>query len=308
MIRVFIEPGITYKWGDFVKKKPPFSIALDGIVDGPTIRQMKGPYLNLDHHSVDVDRVATRSTSDQAHMEINLGLFKTFRKDGIPTANIFVNDIDEDVCIAVWLLQNFERVVNHAEPMINRLVYCEDRLDATAGAYCLGDTTIRRQMAWIFEPYQKARFEGRLRKMGAEEQMSILQTVLNRITSYTMGKGQEIGLDGQFVRIGGGNNWTFVTESGPASRMSMYASGVDAFGVHMGRRPTGTNDYVFGRRSVWIPFDILSLIKHLNKVDKGITKTNRWGGSNTVMGSPRETGSSFGPEEIQKVINDYLGG
>lgn len=305
MIRVFLEPGVTYKWGDFIRQKPPFSIALDGIVDGPTIRRLRGPYLNLDHHS-DVDRTSTRSTSEQAHMEINLGLFKTFRKDGIPTANLYINDIDEDVCVAVWLLQNFERVVNHAEPVINRLVYCEDRLDATAGAYPLGDTSIRRQMAWIFEPYQKARFEGKLRSMNADQQMVILQAVLSRITDYTLGKGREIGLDGQFIRVGGGQEWTFVTENGPASRMAMYAAGIDAFGVHMGQRTSGAHDYVFGRRSIWVPFNIPLLIRRLNSVDKGITETNRWGGSNTIMGSPRGTGSSLAPKEIEQVVNDLL--
>jgi hypothetical protein len=303
MIRVFLEPGVTYKWGDFIKKKPPYSIALDGIVNGPTIRRLSGPYLNLDHHA-GVDRTATRSTSEQAHMEINLGLFKTFRKDGIPTANIYISDIDEDVCVAVWLLQHFERVVDHAEPSINRLVYCEDRLDATSGAYPLGDIAMRRQMAWIFEPYQRARFEGKLRSMSADQQMAILQAVMARITDYTLGKGSEIGLDGQFVRIGGGKGWTFVTENGPASRMAMYASGIDAFGVHMGQRTSGGHDYVFGRRSVWVPFDIPKIIRRLNAVEKVVSDTNRWGGSNTIMGSPRGTGSSFSPQEIERIVNE----
>lgn len=302
MIQTFIEPGKTYKWKEFIKDKPPYSIALDGIVAGPTIRRIKGPYVNFDHHS-GTDRISTRSTSEQVHIEINLGLFKTFRKDGIPTANLYMNDVDEDVCLSVWLLQNHERVMNHSEPAINRLVYCEDRLDATAGAYPLGDISIRRQMAWIFEPYQKARYERRLRSMNSQELLSLLDAVKTRITDYTLNKGQEIGLDGQFVRIGGGKNWSLITENGPASRIAMYTSGIEAYIVHLGQRTDGKHDYVIGRRSVWVPFRLLKFYKALNLVDDAISENNRWGGSNTIGGSPRMTGSKFSPIELEAIIN-----
>lgn len=307
-IEVFLEPGVTYSWREFIKKKPNFSIALDGIVGGPTKRDLKGPYVNFDHHAK-VDRTATRCTSEQVHIEINLGLFKTFRKDGMPEVNIFINDVDEDVCLAVWLLKNFERVENHAEPLINKLVYLEDRLDATAGAYPFGSITSRREMAWIFEPYQSARYEGRLRSATVDELKLIIENVCNRITDYTLGKGQELPILGSFERIGGGEGWVLTKESGAAARMAMYASGIDSFVTYLGPRsqiePCG-HDYVIGKRSVWIPFPLEKIIKALNKADKFSSKINKWGGSNTIGGSPRLTGSALKPEEVQEIINANL--
>jgi len=306
-IQIFIEPKKTYSWREFKREKEPYSISLDGFVSAPTKRELKGPYANYDHHT-GTDRISTRSTSEQVYLEINLGLFKTFRKDGIPTVNIYVNDVDEDVCLAIWLFKNHERVAGHGEPSINRLVWCEDKLDCTGGAYPLGDVSIRRQMAWIFEPYQKARFEKRLESMNSQELVSIVESVCARITAYTLNNGEEIGLDGHFETVGGGPGWALVRETGTAARLAMYSSGVDAFGVVLNERESGVFDYVLGRRSVWIPFDLEGLFKVLNKSDKNITKNNRWGGSNTIGGSPRETGSSFSPKELEKIVNGFMFG
>ena len=306
-IEIFLEPGKVYTWAEFVKQKPNYSIALDGIVSGSTKRKLKGPYVNFDHHKF-VDRTSTRCTSEQVHIEINLGLFKTFRKDGLPNANVFINDIDEDVCLAVWLLKNFERVEGHAEPLINKLVYIEDRLDATAGAYPFGLVAIRRQMAWMFEPYQQARFDGRLRSASIGEMKLIVENVGNRITDYTLGKAQEIPLLGNFERLGGGENWTLLKETGPAARIAMYEAGIDAFISYLGPRKTeGMHDYVIGKRSVWIPFPIKKLIQALNAADKSISKENEWGGSNTIGGSPRATGSSLTPAEVEDIVNKTIG-
>ena len=306
MIKLIVEPGQTYSWRDFLSQKPPFSIALDGIVNAQTKRKADPakPYANFDHHT-GCDRIATRSTSEQVAIEINLGLFRTFRKDGIPTANLFANDVDEDVCLATWLLKNHERVEGHAEPAINRLVYCEDRLDATAGAYPLGDTAFRRQMGWIFEPYQRARYEGRLSSLTAVEMESIVEAVCARITAHTLNQGEELGLEGHYKRIGGGANWSMVEESGPAARLAMYNAGIEAFVAYLG--PQGDNHrYVIGRKSVWVPWPLQKICAALNEADTGITDTNRWGGSDTIGGSPRQTGSSLNPTEMETFLCKYL--
>ena len=86
-IELFVEPRKTITWDEFKMQKPHFSIALDGFVSDSTKRDPHGLYANFDHHS-GVDRLATRSTSEQVHMEINMGLFNAFRKDGKPYANI----------------------------------------------------------------------------------------------------------------------------------------------------------------------------------------------------------------------------
>ena len=100
MIELRIEPRVVLSWEQFQLEKPPFSIALDGYVNEGTRRNPSGPYANFDHHS-HVDRISTRSTAEQVHMEINLGLFDTFRVKGKPFANLYVNDCDEDTTLAL---------------------------------------------------------------------------------------------------------------------------------------------------------------------------------------------------------------
>ena len=42
-INLFIEPRTKYSWEEFKEQKEPYSIALDGIVRHPTIRDLEGP-------------------------------------------------------------------------------------------------------------------------------------------------------------------------------------------------------------------------------------------------------------------------
>lgn len=302
-IELRVEPRKVYSWAEFKGQKPPYSIALDGFVDSPTVRDPKGPYANFDHHAK-CDRLATRSTSEQVHMEINMSLFDTFRKDGFPHAIVHVNDPDEDTCLAWWLLKNHELVRNHAEPQINRLVYCEDRLDCTAGAYPFGDTAMRRKMAWIFQPYNEARFRGHVAQMDEAGMKTLIEAVEGRITSHIFDGGKELPLEGHYEKIGGGPGWTFAKETGPASRMAMLNDGILAFAVLVAEKQDGSCVYTLGRRSVWTPFDLHRFYDKLNEEEAGIiSEGNKWGGSDTIGGSPRQTGSRLTPKRLQEIIN-----
>ncbi|MBS3094119.1 hypothetical protein J4474_00485 [Candidatus Pacearchaeota archaeon] len=304
-IELNIEPRRVYDWETFRREKPAYSMALDGFVNAPTIRDPDGPYANFDHHSV--DRISTRSTSDQVHMEINSDLFETFRKNGIPEAKVWINDPDEDTCLAWWLLKNFERVINHAEPRINRLVYCEDRLDSTAGSYPFGDISMRRKMAWIFQPYNDIRFSGELSQMNSAGMRNVVESVESRIDKYVFGDCGEIALEGHYEKIGGGTGWVLTKETGPASRMAMYNDGIKAFAALVAKKSDGSFVYTLGRKGVWTLFNLPKIYRVLNNAENGIvSKDNLWGGSNTVGGSPRETGSRLNPEQLQKIINSAL--
>ncbi len=306
-IDLHIEPRKVYSWSDFKKKKPAYSIALDGFVNATTKRDPKGPYANFDHHSR-TDRLATRSTSEQVHIEIKLGLFDTFRKNGVSEAHIYVNDPDEDTCLAWWLLKNNDRVRKYSDARIIRLVYCEDRLDSTAGAYPFGDISMRKKMAWIFQPYYKARFDGKVAQMEETEMRAIIKSVEERIDRYFLDESGEISLKENYEIIGGGVDWTFTKETGPASRMAMYNDGITAFATLVAENADGSFVYTLGRRSVWTPFSLQKLYERLNEEESDvITDSNRWDGSDTIGGSPRGTGSRLSPERLQEIINATMG-
>ena len=305
-IKLFVEPRKVYSWVDFKKEKPPYSIALDGLVKSPTKRDPAGPYANYDHHSC-VDRLATRCTSEQVHLDINMGLFETFCSNNASTANVYINDPDEDTCLAWWLLKNNERVRFGTNSLINNLVYFEDRLDSTAGAYPFGDSQMRRQMAWIFEPYNKARFEGKVPQMDSLQMKEIIEKVEKRIDSFVVGESSEIPLEGNYEKIGGGDKWALINETGPASRMAIYDDNVKAFVTLVTKKPDNTYVYTIGRKSVWIPFNIPKLYHALNEEEGDIiTRNNKWGGSNTIGGSPRERGSTIEPKRLEEIINSHI--
>ncbi|MBW2970893.1 hypothetical protein KY320_01900 [Candidatus Woesearchaeota archaeon] len=307
-ITLNVEPRRVMTWAEFRREKPPYSIALDGFVQDKTKRDEDGPYANFDHHHRS-DRIATRSTAEQVHIETNLDLFDTFRHNGIPTVNIFVNDPDEDTSLAVWLLQNHERVISHAEPAINRLVYCEDRLDCTAGGYPLGDTEMRRRMAWIFEPYNLARFDGSLATMDAGGMAAVIESIGRRITEYSLGRGDERPLEGNYERIGGGDGWTMTRETGPASRLAMYNDGIKAYIALVAEKEDGSFVYTIGRKSSWVrSLRNDWLYRGLNRLEANIvTKENMWGGSDTIGGSPKKTGSKVPPERLIPAVIEIMG-
>ena len=315
MINLQVKPGFTCDWESFRQSFPLYSIALDGLVTDATARDLAGPFANFDHHA-GVDRLVARSTCEQVHIEINMGLFDIFRKDGIPYANIFINDCDEDTCLAVWLLLHHEQVVNNASPPINRLVYCEDRLDATGGAYPLGDRSIVRKMAWIFDPYNKARFSGMLKSMDGAGLRTIVEAVCHRINDYVLDGGQELALDGEYERLGGGSGWALVKETGPAARRALYAHGIKAFVSLLGRL-NGNYVYSIGRWSPWTNFNLPQIFKALNAAegqellrrnpgaDPTDSRMGFWGpmvANATIGGSPRALGSFLSPEEIAEVV------
>src|SRR3989344_7347936 len=109
MINLNIEPRIEKSWVNFIKENPPYSIALDGYVKDKPRFTSNGPYANFDHHLM-VDRLSTRSTTSQVYNAIKLGLLKRFKDEDGVKVNINVNDCDQDVCPAVWLFYNYDRI------------------------------------------------------------------------------------------------------------------------------------------------------------------------------------------------------
>jgi hypothetical protein len=134
-ISLVVCPGKEISWEQFLQIAPPRSIALDGLVRGAPKFSIDTLHANFNHHQ-DVDRLATRSTSGQVLVALKQGLLDGYYEGGYPRFNLYVNDPDQDSSLAVWLLVNHQRFTGtKSEPLLNRLIYAEDMLDTTAGAY-----------------------------------------------------------------------------------------------------------------------------------------------------------------------------
>ncbi len=304
-IEIKMEPATPpMSWDDFIAKTPKYSIALDGFVStGPKFDE-SGPRANMNHHE-DVDRLATRATCAQALMAVRQGLFQKFRdKDGAK-AIIYANDCDEDVCTSVFILKNHYIATNTMNPALNRLVSMEDALDCTAGAYPFpGDLPALQELAWVFSPYRQFRMAGGLEKRNAEAFTEIVTDVCHRISKHIVGQGGSIPLDLRYDRIDSGKEYVVVKEIGAHSRTGMFSDGIRAY-VSVKERQDGRWQYVIGRMSPFVFIDTISIANAMNLAE-GIESNDRWGGGNSIIGSPRISGSSLNPKRVIEIINSLV--
>jgi len=306
MIRFYLEPGTVITWAEFISSKPNFSIALDGYVKGPPRFSIKGPYANFNHHE-GVARIATRSTCAQVYFYIRLGLLDTFQKKGKPNARVYINDVDQDVCMSYWLLKNSEKLEGlRFENILFQLILFEDILDASAGAYPINpdNPQIHRQ-AWIYEPYTRARTGGSIYSMSKKEKKDIIRAVCGRIDAAIRGRSGEIELDTRFEKIGGGRGWQLILEEGPYARTKLFSENIKAY-VALVEKRDGAHTYTIGKMSPFVVFPIERIYAALNKAEGLSSQENCWGGSAIIGGSPRKTGSRLSPKQVEKVINDCI--
>lgn len=293
-------PPIT-SWLRF-RDKPRFSIALDGYVGAGPRFDPDGPYYNANHHE-GVDRLATRATCVQVLMAIRLGLFDTFRTEHGPKAHVWANDCDEDVSTSVFLLRNSALVSGAMNPLLNRLVSMEDALDTTAGAYPFhADLPVLQELAWVYEPYRQFRLSGQLAKRDEAAYTSIVSDVGSRIMRHITGNGANIPLDLRYETLHIGKNWRMVEEVGAQARTAMFGAGIRAFVSVRG------STYTIGRMSPFVKFDIARIIDALNAAEGLTGLADRWGGANTIGGSPRIAGSKLSPSQVMRVVEEVCGG
>ena len=300
-----VQPGEVMTWRQLKKEFPGNTIALDGFVGTGPKFDLKGPYANFNHHE-GVSRLETRATCAQVLLALRQGLYACFKHHG-EKLYVCVNDCDQDVCLSVFLLKNSHLAINTMNPLLNQLVSMEDFLDATAGAYAFPSELLSlAKLMWVFEPYTIFRNSGGLTRRRANEYEAIIADVEHRIMRFITGSAQSIILDTSYNVIHSPGTWKMVEETGQHARISMFADGVQSF-VSVKQRDASTYQYTIGRVSQFINFPLEKIYKALNEVENiAIDDTDRWGGGNTVGGSPRIRGSKLSPEDVARVIDDVL--
>jgi hypothetical protein len=299
---------LPMSWESFCSLYGRNSIAIDGFVAEQPRFDPKLPAANFNHHE-GVSRLETRATSAQVLLAVRMGLFRAFRKDGIPAARVFANDCDEDVCLSCFILSNGPICESLVNPRLNRLVDVAELMDTTAGMYPLSpDFEVSRQLAWIFAPYRDFRHRGGLDRHDGKEFLGIVEQVISRIQAHIVGNGGEMSLDLSYARIGGGPGWTMIRELGAHGRTGAVSDGIKAF-VSVRERDDGKWAYSVGRLSEFIPFpvpEILYALEQQEVVKQGEPTKASWGGATTIGGSPRPWGSVLSPPEVERIINLVL--
>jgi len=162
------------------------------------------------------------------------------------------------------------------------------------------NSDIIKEIAWVFEPYTRARSFGKLDNANNNEIKQLIRSILTRIDKHCGGKSEKINLDARYKIIYSNKNWYMVDEIGAYARMRLVKDGIKAF-VSVKKRFDGNYNYVLLKTNPFILFPINEMYHKLNKIEKN--KIEKWGGGDIIGGSPRITGSKIKPEEMIEIIN-----
>ncbi|MBI5420758.1 MAG: hypothetical protein HZA35_00360 [Parcubacteria group bacterium] len=290
-------------WKDFRKKKPPFSMALDGYVKGgPRFSSKEGLRRNFNHHE-GVDRLTTRATCGQVFIETQQGLFSYFQKNGEPEALVYVNDCDQDVCSSWMILDHPEMVREPINPRLNRLIRLVDKLDTTSGLCELPiKLPIFGELAWIFDPYLQFRLSGNIDNRNAFEFERTIREVERRILDHVAGVGESILVSVEYEVLGGKDHWAMIREIGSQARSAAFSKGIHAL-VTVRDRADGKFNYTFCRAGLFVPFDIPLILTTLNSIEGLTGKADCHGGCDMTGGTSRILGCAIPPKELECIIN-----
>lgn len=290
-MKIIIERGKTVPFKDL----PAGSVALDGYVQGPEI-DLENLCFSFDHHDNCI-RLITRATCQQVMDAMLLG----FDPTGL---NVYINDVDADTVLAVWLLQNPDWLLSGR---LRSLIEAAGALDAHGPAYpvhpdhqSLVDTFFWTAM----EPEREAR---RTLTYQTCDLSQLLHECMENVTKLMRGElpiKPLIREPQAMVITHQGTGWVMV-HSDTYILDHLYALGYSRMIVYR-VLPDETFQYTVAKKSDLVadfpvgPHSKDGSILHiLNAHEKG------WGGGSTIGGSPRnEDGSSsrLTPKQVFEIV------
>lgn len=300
---------ITYQHGhvwDF-KELPKGSIALDGACVGPQI-DVDGERFSFDHH-VNCIRLITAATCKQVFDALLLGFDPS-------NMNVYVNDVDGDTVLSVWLLLNWRLwkepcMQDHIRPLVNAVA----ELDAHGPAYPIS----RPDLTWhfyanILQPLHTAR-----QKQKALDMEKVFHECLAKMEEWWKSGLIPESCDRlpvQSYKIKEYDGFILVLidklQQGfrPPYPLDFYEKGYDKL-ILCSSLPANRFRYVIARRSDFIkgyPLpEIYEILNQLEQQHRGhpLGLEQQWGGGSTVGGSPRD-GSVLTPDIVAISIQRFL--
>lgn len=282
-ITLHLDFGRTCELADLPRR----AIALDGYVRGPAIDTANERY-SFDHHEGCIRHVTT-ATCVQVLDALLLGLDPA-------GFHVFVNDVDADTVLAVYLLQN--PACAH-DPSVRELVEGVGKIDAHGPAYPLPDRLLERVNVYLEDVLAPER---QMRKQGTYEP-GALATLLEQCLART-----QAFFDGTF-KPGPVREPTPYRVLYSAGDMAMIQGDRamtalayrDGWKVVIAILPAkdGTTAYTIAKQSEFVPFNVPKALQALTVREPG------WGGGTTVGGAPRHpdgTRSRLTPEEVWNIV------
>jgi hypothetical protein len=292
---IYINRGLRVSFEEL----PPKSIALDGYcVGGPRV-DLEHKKFNFDHHDGCL-RFATLATCQQVFAALSLGLDPS-------DLNIYCNDVDLDVCLSIFLLQNYERL---KEPLLKKLVDAVGTGDAYLGAISLNG--MQKIVSYVSAPEKESKRQDDYSKISKEGLNTILEAVLHRIELYLAGEaGEEISKcqkHNEYKILKNENGWVMVESGDSHIYSTLYQNGFDRI-VLVRKQADGSNAVSLAKKSDFIDnFPLEIFYEELNKIEP-VGTIGRWGGGSSTGGAPRNPDGSrsrISLDDIAEVINRVI--
>ncbi len=272
---------------------PPKSIALDGYVQGPAVDAEHERY-SFDHHGGGCVRFATSATCKQVLDALLLGL------DPSDFA-VYINDVDGDTALSVWLLQNPSRAT---ENRVRRVVEAVAQADAHGPAY----PVLEPDWLEFFRTAMRLETEARRTKqywiMNLGE---LLKRCVRNIDAMLDPRQVEFVIQGSDTRRyelthRGTGGWV-MAKSDDGIFDLLYRDGYTK-AIAYQELFDGSIAYTVAKRSDFISgFPIRKIISALAEREPG------WGGSSTTGGAPRNNDGSrsrLSPDEVFAIVESVL--
>ncbi len=310
-VHIIVKKGLTVTQSQ-LKKYKDRTIFIDGAFKGaPFINNERFLY-NLDHHE-GVIRNFTLSSSEQAMIMVLKGLTLD---EGI--WDIYINDPDLDALLAVWVLSNYRELLelkDTIEQKVVRIVRTEGIIDVhgftmsefTGYAPTTFDTE-KSIIEKLIEQEKELKASGRWNKI---DFVKYTMMMLSKIDIVIYGQDREKKVNRSVNEISKikmlNSKYIIICESDAGIydvEMSLKVRYPGKVGIIILRADYDKKKYTIRLSNEFISPDLRPLYKALNKADKFVKmfdNSNKWGGSDTIGGSPRKTGSGLTPQEIEKV-------
>ena len=296
MARLRPHPGASVTFEEFLDTPGP-AVALDGYVRGPSRWDLH--HASFDHHE-GCSRFTTRATCEQVALAIRSHCPVLVDEQGRsrPELTVHVNDDDPDVALSWWLCTHPQEVGN---PKLDRLLVLEGVLDASGGMLRAGAVDELQQLAWVIEPWVEARHRGPRDEAACR---GVVEAVADRITAMVAGRAGQVTHANQYdVLARRGTVWA-VREHHPLARCQVVADGATAI-VAVRSTGNGSMDYSLALADPWSAPALTPLYAALDRLE-GRDEGHGWGGSDTVGGSPRGSGSSLPVDVVVEHLAQHL--
>jgi len=286
-------------------------ILLDGAgTFGPLLDNKRRLY-NLDHHQ-ECERTFTLATCEQALLLVTSGL-----ELGEGDWRIFANEPDLDTVLAIWCLLNhihLKKLRAEARDVLYPLIRLEGAIDANGTALAevcgLPKAVLERARRSLDELLQRelgVKGGGDWQTLDLEAYTVTMLGAVDRLIYSVEDFRGYASIEEVYGHVEIGQRSVAVLcrdDSGiyAVEKLLKERWGDQLAVVALEREP---GHYTLRRASTLADIDLNDAYSLLNRLDRNVDGRppgKRWGGSESIGGSPRQGGSALGPSELLRVL------